>query len=337
MKVALYLPNGIYGGGERVLLMLAREFKKHGNDVIVYTRDSFDYNIVSSKVIKLSTTRNKFLQVLDAAKSLKSERVSHIIIFGLDTILFWATKIVGVKYIYSLRIDPKQVNWNKFMYNYIIHHCYRIVFQTKKVQSYFDRQVQAKSCVIFNPILDENLPDVQPLRQKKIVMAGRLSSEKNYPMALEAFSKVEKQGYSLYIYGVGPQEQELKKLVADLGINDNVFFEGQVNRVIDHIKNASIFILTSNSEGMPNALIEGMAMGMACISVDFPSGAASEIITNGVDGFVVPMNDVNALAEKLQVLISNDCIRESFQCKARKIRNRQDIDSIVDRWFNYIQ
>lgn len=338
MKIALYLPNGVYGGGERVIITLAREFQKHGLNVTVYTRDTFDYNLVPARVVKLNTSINKVFQICDAARSLKSEGISHIIIFGTDTIMFWASKLVGVKYVYSLRIDPKQVDWSKFMYNYVIHHCYKLVFQTRKVQSFFDKQVQSRSKVIFNPILDENLPDVQTFREKKIVMVGRLSPEKNYSMALNAFAKIyNKQGYTLHIYGVGPLEQELKELIVKLGISDSVKFEGQVKRIVDHIKNASIFILTSNFEGMPNALIEGMAMGMACISADFPSGAAPEIITDGVDGFVVPMNDVDALSNRLQLLIDDDALRASFQNKAVAIRQRQNIDEIVSQWIEFIQ
>lgn len=337
MKIALYLPNGVYGGGERVLITLAREFQKHGISVTVYTRDTFDYSLVPAKVVKLNTSKNKVFQIYDAARSLKSEGVSHIIIFGTDTIMFWASKLVGVKYIYSLRIDPIQVNWKKFMYNYTIHHCYKLVFQTSKVQSFFDEKVQSRSKVIFNPILDENLPNVESIREKKIVMAGRLSPEKNYPMALRAFAKIDKKGYKLHIYGVGPQESELKSLVNELGINNDVVFEGQVKRVVEHIKDASIFVLTSNFEGMPNALIEGMAMGLACISADFPSGAAPEIITDGVDGFVVPMNDVDALSERLQLLIDDENIRRSFQDKSVEIRQRQNIDEIVSQWIEFIK
>lgn len=337
MKVAFYLPRGVFGGGERVIITLAREFQKKDIEVLVCTRDTYDYNLVPARVVKFDCQRNKVFQIFEACRFLKNEKVSHIIVFHPDTILYCASVLTGVKYIYSLRVDPKQVDWSKFMYRHIIQNCYKIVFQTKKVQSFFSEDVRSRSRVIFNPILDENLPDIQKERAKRIVMVGRLSEEKNYPMALRAFANVVRNGYKLHIYGVGPMERELRRLVSELGLLHDVVFEGQVKKVVSHIKDADIFLLTSNFEGMPNALIEGMAMGMACISTDFPSGAAKELIKDGEDGFVVPMDDVDALISKLKMLIENKEMRLLFQSKASEIRDRQGIDTIVEEWLEFIE
>lgn len=337
MKVAFYLPRGVFGGGERVIITLAREFQKRDIEVLICTRDTYDYSLVPARVIKLDCLKNKILQIFDACRFLKDEKVSHIIVFHPDTILYCASVLIGSKYVYSLRVDPQQVNWSKFMYRHIIKNCYKIVFQTQKVQSFFDENVRSHSRVIFNPILDENLPEVQDTRAKIIIMVGRLSKEKNYPMALKAFANVKRNGYKLHIYGVGPMEGNLRQLVSELGLLNDVIFEGQVKKVVNHIKDADIFLLTSNFEGMPNALIEGMAMGLACISTDFPSGAAKELIKDGEDGFVVPMNDVDALSSKLEILIEHEETRRLFQSKASGIRDRQGIDTIVKQWIEFIE
>ena len=86
---------------------------------------------------------------------------------------------------------------------------------------------------------------------------------------------------------------------------------------------------------MPNALIEGLAMGLACISTDFPSGAAPELIEDGQSGFVVPMNDVNALAKRMQILISDDALRHRMQKKSVEIRQRLALDKIISQWVNF--
>lgn len=336
MKIAVFLPKGVYGGGERVLITLMREFSKRKIDVVGYTRcKTIDKSIVPCKMIVLDNTKSKLKQVLDLSSSLKQENVGKVIVFGLDTIFFIATRLAKVDYLYSLRVDPLQVDFKKLTYKYVLNRCERIVFQTKHVQSYFPKSIQEKSCVIPNPILDDDLPEVSDCRKKKIVLVGRLSEEKNIEMAIRAFSQTRHAGYTFHIYGSGPLLQKLQDLVSQLHLEEEIFFEGQVVHVVDYIRDSEILLLTSNFEGMPNALIEGLAMGLACISTNFPSGAAPELIDDGKSGFVVPMNDVKALTEKLQILIDNDELRHKFQSKSVEIRQKLDLDVIIGKWIDF--
>lgn len=336
MKIAVFLPKGVYGGGERVLITLMREFSKRKIDVVGYTRcKTIDKSIVPCKMIVLDNAKSKLKQVLDLSSSLKQENVGKVIVFGLDTIFFIATRLAKVDYLYSLRVDPLQVDFKKLTYKYVLNRCERIVFQTKHVQSYFPKSIQEKSCVIPNPILDDDLPEVSDCRKKKIVLVGRLSEEKNIEMAIRAFSQTRHAGYTFHIYGSGPLLQKLQDLVSQLHLEEEIFFEGQVVHVVDYIRDSEILLLTSNFEGMPNALIEGLAMGLACISTNFPSGAAPELIDDGKSGFVVPMNDVKALTEKLQILIDNDELRHKFQSKSVEIRQKLDLDVIIGKWIDF--
>lgn len=336
MKIAVFLPKGVYGGGERVLITLMREFSKRKIDVVGYTRcKTIDKSIVPCKMIVLDNAKSKLKQVLDLSSSLKRENVGKVIVFGLDTIFFIATRLAKVDYLYSLRVDPLQVDFKKLTYKYVLNKCEHIVFQTKHVQSYFPKSIQEKSSVIPNPILDDDLPEVSDCRKKKIVLVGRLSQEKNIEMAIRAFSQTKHDGYSFHIYGTGPLLTKLQELVKQLNLEKEVVFEGQVVHVVDYIRDAEIFLLTSNFEGMPNALIEGLAMGLACISTNFPSGAAPELIDDGKSGFVVPMNDVKALTEKLQILIDNDELRHKFQSKSVEIRQKLDLDVIIGKWIDF--
>lgn len=336
MKIAVFLPRGVFGGGERVLITLMREFSKRKIDVVGYTRcKTIDKSIVPCKMIVLDNSKSKIRQVLDLSHSFKQENVGKVIVFWLDTIFFLATRLAKVDYLHSLRVDPLQVDFKKFSYKYIMNNCENIVFQTKHVQSYFPKSIQEKSCVIPNPILDDDLPEVSDCRKKKIVLVGRLSEEKNIEMAIRAFSQTKHDGYSFHIYGTGPLLQKLQDLVSQLHLEEEIFFEGQVVHVVDYIRDSEILLLTSNFEGMPNALIEGLAMGLACISTNFPSGAAPELIDDGKSGFVVPMNDVKTLTEKLQILIDNDELRHKFQSKSVEIRQKLDLDAVIDNWINF--
>lgn len=118
MKVAIFLPKGVYGGGERVLITLMREFSKRKIDVVGYTRcKTIDKSIVPCKMIVLDNAKSKLKQVLDLSSSLKRENVGKVIVFGLDTIFFIATRLAKVDYLYSLRVDPLQIDFKKLTYN----------------------------------------------------------------------------------------------------------------------------------------------------------------------------------------------------------------------------
>lgn len=335
MNLAFYLPHGVFGGGERILHTLMNQFHKLGHNVIIYSSNStldttklnFPYKIFYG---------NKLLQTFSIAKHMKKSNIDAFICFGKMNQYLIATKLANVKFIYSLRTDPLQSNWSRPNAKWTIKYCNGAVFQTKKVQAFFSENIQKKSIVIFNPIMDD-LPPISPKREKKIAIVGRLSEEKNQKMAIEAFSMVDKGEYTLHIFGQGPLEGELKQFVQHKGLNNCVFFEGQVDNVVNNIYNYEMCLLTSNFEGMPNALIEGLALGLACISTNFPSGAAQELIQSGKNGFIVPMNDTKALAEKIQILINDDKLRESFQKNAEAIRTQLNREMIINKWVDYIE
>lgn len=334
MNLAFYLPNGIYGGGERILLTLMSEMKKRGHKIIVYsTNKEVKLHVKQYKVEIHPQSKTKLL--LSATKSLIYNKVDALIIFGTMTPYFVAAKFAKVKVIHSLRIDPSYIKMNKLGNWFVYHFSDAHVFQTNVVLNHFDNYIRKKSIVIFNPIMDD-LPALSSNKEKKIAVVGRLSVEKNQRMAIEAFAKIQRNGYTMHIFGQGPLEYELKELVRYLNLENDVIFEGQVEKVVEKIKNYEILLLTSNSEGMPNALIEGMAMGLACITTNFPSGAAYELINNGENGLIVEMNNVEQLSERLQVLINDLQLRRSIQINSAKIREKLEKESIITQWVELI-
>lgn len=331
MKIAFELNKVQFGGAERVMLTLIREFKKRNIDVVVYTfNKNLDITKVPTKVIKIESN-NKYQQIFETAYSFKKEQVDILILFSLHTICFLACQLSNIKYIYSLRNDPLQVRYN-LMKKIIMKKASSIVFQTNKIMNGFPRSLTKHSVVIYNPIMDNSLHDFSHDREKRIVVVARHSEEKNIELAIKAFSNIKRNGYILELYGEGPLTDKYKKIVENLSITKEVIFKGQVNRVIDYIFNADILLLTSNFEGMPNALIEGMSNGLACISTKFPSGAAEELIKDGINGFTIEMNDEVALTEKLQLLVNNETIRKRIQEEAFKIRKELSLNNIINQW-----
>lgn len=213
------------------------------------------------------------------------------------------------------------------------------VFQTEGAREYFDRKLQEKSVIIGNPVsIPDQFRQLPERRVKEIVSVGRFTPEKNYPLLLKAFQKVAEQAddFALKIYGKVDESLKLAELSKDLGIEDKVFFMGQVDDILDRIRNASVFVLSSMSEGMPNALLEAMAIGLPVVATDCPSGGPRQLICNGENGLLVPNDDVDALADAILKIIGDVDLNNKLSENALKIAYEYSEDKICNQWKEYI-
>ena len=177
-------------------------------------------------------------------------------------------------------------------------------------------------------------------REKKIITVGRIDDNKNQRMLVEAYAKIAGQypEWSLELIGDGSGRQALEEYVSTLPCKDRISFTGAVDDVAKRMSEASIFVLPSKIEGMPNALIEAMVMGMACISTDCPCGGPRDLIAaDESNGILVPVDNVDAMAMALKRLITNDPLRLSMGDNARKIIATLHPDMVNKQWKNYIE
>lgn len=348
MKIGFVVDKISFGGGERILKMLIDEFFKLHHDIYIYTWNiewlsykEINYNV---EVLNYPPIGFKKLKSIKSLKNnLRKTKPDCLIVFslGLAEVAVWAARIAKVPIILSERVDPKYLPKSKF-HRFLKFVTYRwsdgIVFQTEIVKNYFLNSIRKKGIVIPNPIMDDNLPkvDVNSVPRKEIVAVGRLSEEKNFELLIRSFSELNLPKYKLHIYGDGPLYNKLQMLISSLGKEDSVVLEGNVDRVIDYINGADIFVMTSNHEGMPNALIEAMAMGLACISTDFPSGSAKELIINNQNGIIIPCNDGNALKEAIMKLVDNTKLKQVIKSNAQKICETNSKDVILPQWVEFI-
>ena len=118
-------------------------------------------------------------------------------------------------------------------------------------------------------------------------------------------------------------------------MNDKIFLKGSTKNVLKYVNNCEIFVLSSDFEGLPNSLLEAMALGMPVISTDCPCGGPKEMIKTGVNGILVPVNNIDELSSNMELLISNKKIREDLSVNAEKIRYILDADKILQQWENF--
>jgi glycosyltransferase involved in cell wall biosynthesis len=175
--------------------------------------------------------------------------------------------------------------------------------------------------------------------EKIISTVGRLNKQKNYDMLLHAFERFQQvhDDYILKIYGVGEEEEHLKKLTKTLNIEGKVFFEGFRTDIHYVLKKTGMFVMSSDYEGLSNALLEAMAMGIPCISTDSPPGGARMVIQHGENGLLVPVGDVEELAQSMKYLVEHSQEAQIMGNNALKLREQCEINHICNQWMKLIQ
>ncbi|WP_326774623.1 glycosyltransferase family 4 protein [Streptomyces sp. NBC_01445] len=168
---------------------------------------------------------------------------------------------------------------------------------------------------------------------KVIASAGRLAPGKRFDLLLEAFAAVAAQEpeWQLRIYGGGPEEAKLRDLIAGLGLTGRAHLMGARSPIEPEFAKASIVVSASDAESFGMTLVEAMRCGVPVVSTDAPLGPA-EIITDGVDGRLVPVGDARALAEAVVGLIHDAPRRHAMARAAFASARRYDPDPIVARY-----
>lgn len=354
MRIMFVTPSMNYGGAERVISILCNEWEKQKHSIcLVITGENSKCVYPLAKGIKIVCLRgidaaNKFTHlklIKKIRRIIRIEAPDVVITFINDICAYTAISMIGFKIplIYSERNDPNKVNQRKKdkIFRKIAEYFSKgIVFQTRGAQLCYSKNVQKKSTIILNPMNIVDLPkcDYENIRQE-IVAVGRLEPQKNHKLLIEAFSKITDKypEYILKIYGTGSLEQKLKEQIKNLSLETKVFLMGNSNHILDDIKKASLFVLSSDFEGLPNSLIEAMALGLPCLSTDCSPGGAREVIKNGENGLLTKCGDANQLAEAMMFLLEKRCRSIEFGKKAMHIREKVESSHIADCWLAFIK
>ena len=209
------------------------------------------------------------------------------------------------------------------------------VFQSGRVQRMFPAGVRKKSSIILNPVIVT--ATAAETKEKRIVTAGRLTDQKNHRMLIRAFSRFQgsHSDYILEIYGKGPLRSELEKLAEECGVGDSVIIRGFAPDLHEHISSAAMFVLSSDYEGMSNALLEAMMIGLPCISTD--CAGSDEIIKDMENGLLVPAGDEVALAEAISRLADDEELRNRLAGNGRRTSERFRTDTVISQWIELIE
>ena len=200
--------------------------------------------------------------------------------------------------------------------------------------------------VIKNPIVVEILPEVKKFEERENVVLGigRIVPQKNFLLLIKAWQKVcdDFPEYVLHIYGEktyknGMFAAEIEKYILQNKLEKKVYLKGFSNSIYNVLNNSKLYISSSDYEGMSNVIIEALAMGVPTIATDCPIGGSREIIKNGVNGFLVPVNDIEMMSNMIRRVLNNTKLQKDISSEAIKIKKELSIDIICDEWENILK
>lgn len=314
------------GGAQRVLANLIEYLIKRDYEIVLvsdYNDNSPYYDDEIGKKIKIryltnnnngNTLVKNIRKVFSLRKIIRTEKPGVCVSFlGMPNIRLLIAKTgLSIPCLVSIRSDPN-VEYGKnriikFFINFLFKKASGIIIQTEYVKEYFCKAIQPILKVIYNPVNDDLYQLERNREQKNIVTFGSLLECKNQKMLIDSFVRVIDffPEDDLYIYGEGKYRGFLEDYVSKLHLGSRVHFPGLVPNVGEILCKSKMFVLTSNYEGMPNALMEAMATGTPCISTDCPSGGPRTLITNESEGILIKCNDVIELSNKMVYLNSEE-------------------------------
>lgn len=221
-------------------------------------------------------------------------------------------------------------------------HAAAVAVQTQAAADFFTGAVRSRAVVISNAVsrefLAEDGSEHRTERERTIVAVGRMDANKRFDLLLRAFSRIlrEKEAdinkYQLILYGDGEDRSRLETLAGELGISEQTHFMGRCQGIADRIRHAGVYCLMSDTEGMPNTLIEALCLGIPCVTTDCIPGGIGQIVLNGENALVIPVGDEDALTASILRIIRDPALASRLSENARRLRERYDPERVTEEW-----
>jgi glycosyltransferase involved in cell wall biosynthesis len=360
-KVSIFLPSLHCGGAEGVMVSLANGFAQRGFsvDLVLVKAEGVYLPLVSDQVQVIDLNCSRVLTSLIPLTRYISTEKPHVILSTLDhanvTAIVARALTRGPQKIVvrvASNISNQQQNIKgigNYLTGILVRHIYnwadQIVAVSKGVaddlvESYGIPHSLVKT--IYNPAIT---PDFFLKTQENlyhswfsagelpvILSVGRLTPAKDFTTLIRAFAHLNQRHLArLLILGEGEERTKLESLVRTLNLDQQVSLPGFVDNPLPYMKQASVFALSSCFEGMPNALLQAMACGTAVVSTDCPSGPR-EILESGKWGKLVPVGNVEAMAEAILASLKGETQRPSMEI----LESRFGLDAILDQYLSIL-
>ncbi len=324
MKHVMFVISNLYGGGaERVVSVWANKLSQKGYrvSILLYSRVENEYPIddnIDIYTIAASAEECDSMSIIKRVavfrKIIKKVAPDVLINFLPVVQVYVNVATVGLRIprIETIRINPWRVETIKgktetLLWKRCFANSKAVILQSEDQKAFFSNKVQKKSVVIPNPINEiyiEN-PKNEYASTHRLIAAGRLSYQKNYNMMIDAVEIVAGQfpDVRLEIFGDGELKDVIAQVIAEKGLSEKIALMGRSSELYKEYNKSDIYLMSSDYEGMPNALAEAMAVGLPCISTDCKTGPR-DLIDNNENGFLVSVGNSFDMAEKIKYIFN---------------------------------
>lgn len=296
--------------------------------------------LLSKIITKFSKKRSKVLK-----KIIEIEKPDIIFTFLPEPtirILSLKKHFPNIPIVVCVRNHPKKEYYYPFLTplrNFYYKKASKIIIQDEVYLKYFPKYIQNKILVIPNYISDEFTKEENKIQKvKRIVTVSRLEKQKNIPLLIDAFSKLNHKfkDYKLYVYGSGSMNKKIRKMIKKLNLENRIYLIEGIPSVKLELEKAMIFVLSSNYEGMPNTVLEAMAIGLPVI-VTNSTEVMGKIIHNYENGIIVPKNNQVELTKNMELLLDNIELRESIGKKAKIVKKVYNKENVLHLWNSLVK
>ncbi|NBV13675.1 MAG: glycosyltransferase [Sphingobacteriia bacterium] len=360
-----FVINSLGGGGaEKVFITVVEYLRKFAQIQVILFKSEGVYleklnTMPEVSCVELDKKKGHLSMVLQLKEVWKIYHPERVVSFMEYPNILVSLSLIGssIKHISSERMDYRSGLGNgtmdklkKVLLPFVFKRAWRIIPVSEALGNRLIHDFKADPQKIFSIPNGINLSELTQLSQKQLpenipflpdrftfISAGRFHPAKNQELLIRAFARINNQypNTRLILLGTGELESELKKLALILGIEKLVYFPGFDNNVQRWISRAGTFVLSSNYEGMPNALLEAFFVNGHCVSTDCPTGP-SEIISSGYDGILVPPGDIDALTQAMTKMCIDDDFRTQVYQHSRIKATQFDLCHVLKTWKSVI-
>lgn len=355
-KIMFYISSLTRGGAQRVIVNLAEALLLKGHVIVIVTThicepeyelpkgarrilsDITEEEITDSRICNFKRRFCKLRRVW------KEERPDLIVSFlGKNNFMALLTSWgLGIPVVASVRGNPGREYKGKVMgllSKTLMGKTAGLVLQTPDAKAYFPKWIQRKSIILENPLNPDFITDYDKgERKQEIVSVGRLDENKNQKLIIDAFCQIaeEFENVKLILYGDGENRKKWMEYAAKTEYAERIFMPGTVSDVKEKIRHSKIFVLSSNSEGMPNALLEALALGIPSISTDCPCGGPRMLMEGKENGILVSVGDEKAMADAMKTLLKDEGLWQKYSQNAYRLSKEFHPDKVNQKWQEYL-
>lgn len=346
MKICFITATLTSGGSERVMSLVANQLAKRGHDVEIVNLNKHIVFYPIHEDVHLSFAEDEvgssiISKIIWLRKHVKTEKPDVVIPFMEAVYCVTLLALIGVEVpvISSERIDPRK---SPFVRN-ILRRIFlplttHLVVQTKDIKAFYPKFIQKKTSIIYNPVSETVFHLQDEPKENVIISVGKLDGQKNQKLLINAFARIADKfpEWKLVIYGEGRERDSLESLVSSFKsqVSSRIQLPGRCETVIEKMNRAKVFAFSSDFEGMSNAILEAVCVGLPVVTTNV-SGAA-ELVKDGEGGFVVPIRNGKALADSLRILLKDESLMHKMAQHNKATAKNFKLDMIVDQWESLI-